>query len=211
MLRLFEACLGAQCSQAHLPFACPAADADMTVPLPDPLHFAGRPLRPVLPGLLLAVLTLLFGFGLGVVFGLNEDAIKSRQAASAAAVRESVYQQDDAAIKAVLEKSWVYMQRAHLHAGSLGAVALALTVILVLLGTGPRLARVISLGAAGGALGYSVFWLLAGFRAPGLGSTGAAKESLSWLAIPSSGLVVAATVAVAVLLVLGMRAGRDPT
>ncbi|CAN5737086.1 hypothetical protein BH24GEM1_BH24GEM1_06900 [soil metagenome] len=30
-------------------------------------------LRPALPGLLLAVATLLFGFGLGIVFGYNED------------------------------------------------------------------------------------------------------------------------------------------
>ena len=32
-------------------------------------------LRPALPGLLFAVGTLLFGFGLGIVFGLNEDII----------------------------------------------------------------------------------------------------------------------------------------
>lgn len=31
-------------------------------------------LRPVLPGLTLAVLTLLFGFSLGGIFGLNEAA-----------------------------------------------------------------------------------------------------------------------------------------
>jgi hypothetical protein len=40
----------------------------------------------------------------------------------------------------------------------------------------------------------------AGFRAPALGGTSAAKESLAWLAIPSSGLFVLATVAVLVLL-----------
>jgi hypothetical protein len=32
--------------------------------------------------------------------------------------------------------------------------------------------------------------MFAGLRAPGLGSTGLAKESLAWLAIPSSGLCV---------------------
>jgi hypothetical protein len=35
-------------------------------------------IRPALAGMLLAVLTLLFGFALGIVFGANEDAIKSR-------------------------------------------------------------------------------------------------------------------------------------
>jgi len=58
-------------------------------------------LHPALPGMLFAVLTLLFGFGLGIVFGLNEDMIKSRLKASAAEVRESVYHGNDAAIKTV--------------------------------------------------------------------------------------------------------------
>jgi hypothetical protein len=158
-------------------------------------------LRPALPGLLFAVLTLLFGFGLGIVFGLNEDAIKSRLNASAAEVRETVYRGDDAAIKTVLDKSWVYMQRAHLHAGGLGTAAIGLILVVVLLGTSPGLTRAISLGLGLGGLGYSVYWLGAGFLAPGLGGTGAAKESLKWVAMPSSGAVVIATAVVAILLV----------
>jgi hypothetical protein len=155
--------------------------------------------RPVLPGLLLGLVTLLFGFGLGAIFGLNEAAIKDRLAGSAAAVATTVYKSDAAAAKAVIDKSWTYMQRAHLHAGSLGAVAVVLSLVLVLLGTGPALARALSVGLGAGGLGYSVFWMWAGFIAPGLGSTGAAKESLALLAIPSSGAVMVCTVTVAVL------------
>lgn len=162
----------------------------------DPYH-----LRPALPGLFFAVLTLLLGFGLGIVFGLNEDAIKSQLNASAAEVRETVYRGDDAAIKAVLDKSWVYMQRAHLHAGGLGTAAIGLTLLVVLLGTSPGWTRAISLGLGLGGLGYSVYWLGAGFRAPGLGGTTAAKESFKWIAMPSSGIVVIATAAVAILLI----------
>lgn len=156
----------------------------------------------VLPGLLLASLTLLLGFGLGVIFGLNEEAITSRLATAAAAAPAAVYHGDAAAMSAVLSKSWTYMQRSHLHAGALGTTAVALTMIVVLLGIRPVVARAISLGVGAGGLGYSVFWVWAGARAPGLGSTGLAKESLSWLAIPSSGLVVASTAAVVILLVL---------
>ena len=159
-------------------------------------------LRPAVAGLFFATLTLLFGFGLGIVFGYNEDAIKSRLAASAAAVRDTVYQGNEATIKPVLDKSWVYMQRAHLHAGALGTTAVALTLTLGLLGAGSRWTRPISLGLGLGGLGYSVYWLWAGFRAPGLGGTTAAKESLKWLAMPSSGAVVIATVAVAVWLAM---------
>jgi len=176
---------------------------------PDGLTDALRlRLRPALIGLLLAVFTLLFGFGLGIVFGLNEGIIKTRLKTSAAEVRDTVYRGDDAAIKAVLDKSWVYFQRAHLHAGGLGATSVGLILVVVLLGTGPGLTRLISLGLGGGGLGYSVFWLWAGLRAPGLGSTGAAKESLKWLAMPSSGAVVVATLAVAVLVVVAILRRR---
>ena len=172
----------------------------------DMLHH----LRPALPGLFFAVLTLLFGFGLGIAFGLDEDAIKSRLKSSAADARQTVYRGDDAAIKALLEKSWVYMQRAHLHAGGLGTTAVALTLLVVLLGAGPVLTRAISLGLGAGGLGYSVFWLWAGFRAPSLGATAAAKESLKWLAMPASGAVVTATAAVAFLIVSAMIPRRQP-
>lgn len=156
-------------------------------------------IRAALPGLTLAVLTLLFGFGLGIVFGLDEEAIKSRFSASAAAVQETVYDGDSTAARPVLDKSWSYAQRAHLHAGSLGTSAIGLIVLVLLLGTGPLLTRVLSLAFGIGGLGYAIYWLWAGFRAPGLGSTGAAKESLAWLAMPSSGMFVVATAVVALL------------
>lgn len=161
-------------------------------------------LRPVLPGLLLAVCTLLFGFGLGVVFGLNEDAIKGRLRESAIAVRDTVYKGDDAAIKTTLERSWVYMRRAHLHAGGLGSASLGLILVLVLLRAPAQ--RMVSLALGAGSLGYSIYWLWAGFLAPGLGGTGRAKETLKWFAMPTSGAVVLATAVVAVLLVRSLAA-----
>jgi hypothetical protein len=169
--------------------------AATSTPLLPPPSF----LRPALAGLFFATLTLLFGFGLGIVFGANEDAIKSRIKASGVAVRDTAYKGDDVALKAVLDKSWVYMQRAHLHAGALGTTAIALTLVVALLGTSVLWTRLISLGLGVGGLGYSIYWALAGFRAPGLGSTGAAKDSLEWLAVPSSGAVVLAAVAAAVV------------
>ena len=151
-------------------------------------------------GLLLAVFTILFGQGLGIVFGLNEDAIKTRLNASAAEVRGSAYKGDDAAIKTVLDKSWNYMQRAHLHAGAMGTTALGLICLVCALGASRRVTLAISVALGAGGFGYSIFWMWAGFRAPALGSTGAAKESLKWLAMPSSGAFVLATFSVLVLL-----------
>lgn len=168
-------------------------------------------LRPARVGLVLAALTILFGQLLGIVFGLNEDAIKDRLQASAAAVRESAYGSDDAAVKAVLDKSWSYMQRAHLNAGGLGTTALGFIMLVCLLGVSWRVTSAISTALGAGGLGYSVFWMWAGFRAPGLGSTGAAKESLRWLAMPSSGIFVLATVVVVVMLMVTLvRDGPAP-
>jgi hypothetical protein len=161
-----------------------------------------------LPGFLLATLTVFLGFALGGLFGLNEDAIKSRLSARAAAVEATVYRGDAAAADAVLAKSWTYMQRAHLHAGATGTAAIALIGMLVLVGVAPRSIRVTGILLGLGALGYSLFWLWAGFRAPALGGTGAAKESLRWLAMPSAGAILLGTLCTLVLTALAARGGR---
>jgi len=49
----------------------------------------------------------------------------------------------------------------------------------------------------------------AGFRAPALGSTSLAKQSLDWLAVTSSGAVVLSTAIVAVVVVVAIF--RQPT
>ena len=165
-------------------------------------------LRAASAGLVLAVLTILLGQGMGIVFGLNEDTIKSRLKASAAEVRTTVYKSDDAAIKAVQDKSWNYMQRAHLHAGAMGTTALSLIILLCLLGTSRRVTATLGIALGAGGFGYSLFWMWAGFRAPALGSTGAAKESLKWLAMPSSGAFVLASIAVLVVLIAATLRGK---
>jgi hypothetical protein len=167
-------------------------------------------LRAASAGLILAVLTLLFGQGMGVIFGLNEDAIKSRLKSDAAEVQATIYKGDAVASKKVVDKSWNYMQRAHLHAGGLGTTAVALIIVLCLVGAPRLVATLISFVLGAGGLGYSIFWMWAGFRAPGLGSTGAAKESLKWLAMPSSGGFVLATIAVLVLVIAWTLANRRP-
>jgi uncharacterized membrane protein YebE (DUF533 family) len=173
-------------------------------------------LRAALTGLLLALLTILYGQGMGIFFGVNEQGIKNRLKASAAAVRETVYKNDDAAIKVVLDNSWNYMKRAHLHAGGMGTTAFVLMLTVGLLGTARGLSVLLGLALGLGGLGYSVYWMWAGFRAPGLGATGAAKESLKWLAMPTSGAFVLATLVVLALVVSALRSSpaapaNDPT
>lgn len=153
-------------------------------------------LKPVRVGLVLALLAILYGYLFGIAFGAWEDGMKEDLRASGAAVLATVYQGDEAALQKVFEKSWSYYKRSHLHAGALGASAVAQILLLSMLAASPRWKAGTAFLLGGGALGYGVFWLLAGQRAPALGSTGLAKESLDWLAMPTSGACVVGTVLV---------------
>lgn len=145
--------------------------------------------------MMFAVLTILYGQLMGMGFGINEVGIKAGLKTSAGEVIDTVYQGDKALALAVGNKSWTYMKRAHLHAGGMGTTAVALIIMMCLYGKSRRLISVASKALGVGGLGYSVAWMWAGFRAPALGSTGLAKESLEWLAVPSAGLFILGSLA----------------
>lgn len=147
-------------------------------------------LRPVAAGLLLAMLTLFYGFGLGGLFGLREEAMKEGLRASAEATFAG-RADAEAQTSRIVGRSWSYMKRAHLHANGLGTSALALSILLGLLPVGERAKKLAALALGLGSLGYSSFWMFAAYRAPILGGTGPAKESLGWLATPSVALLFA--------------------
>jgi hypothetical protein len=150
--------------------------------------FAAERLSPLAPGLLLGLLAVLFGFGMGGAFGAAQNALKAGLKARGAAGLDSAYGGDEAAMTKVVRKSWSYYERAHLHANAPGTTALAAILLLSLVGTPGLLERIGAVAFGAGTLLYGVYWLLAGMRAPGMGSTGAARESLAFIAIPGSGL-----------------------
>jgi hypothetical protein len=165
----------------------------------DTLH---TNLRQVRVGVLLSLLCVLFGFGLGGLFGGAEDTLKGELAQRATAVQDTVYGGDVAQVKAIQDRAWTYFKRAHMHGGAIGSFALLGALLLASLAGLSARVRALTAAALGtGALGYSVFWLLAGLRAPGLGGTGPAKESLAWLAFPSAGLLLLGVIALIVLVV----------
>ena len=147
-------------------------------------------IRPAKLGTFFALLTILYAFALGAGFGLKEGDIKGYLKAEAESVKETIYQGDEAKMKKITDKSWVYLKRAHLHAGVLGAIALAVALLLGVLRSCSFCKFAGSLCLGLGSLGYSVFWMLAGITAPALGSTGDAKEALKLLAQPSAGLCI---------------------
>jgi len=159
----------------------------------DPPSVPDR-LRPHWPALLLSMLALSYGFGIGIAFGLAEDGMKQGLHDDAKAVLDDKYGGDEAKAKATVDKAWAYQKRAHLHAGGLGASSLALVVLLALACRPSLVARGAGVLLGVGALGYPIYWMVAGFAAPGLGGTGLAKEAYAWLGMPTSGAVVLGTV-----------------
>jgi hypothetical protein len=141
-------------------------------------------------GLCLSMLSILYGFALGGAFGLGEKAIKDHLSQSGMEVMDSVYKGDAAAKDAVVTKSWDYLKRAHLHGGAIGAAGVGVILAMIVLCKPTPLAGLCSVAFGSGAIIYSVFWLLAGLIAPRMGSTGAAKEALSFIAIPGAGLTL---------------------
>lgn len=102
----------------------------------------------------------------------------------------------------VTDKSWAYLKRAHFHANGMGAASLALIVVMSFLKRYNVVRVLTALGLGIGAMGYSLFWMFAGMIAPGLGSTGLAKESLIWLALPSVAIFISGTLSVIVIFLL---------
>lgn len=152
-------------------------------------------------GLVLSLLTLLFGFGMGAAFGVAEDRMKGYLDEQGKAVLGTVYAGDEAKRVATKDKSWSYFKRSHLHANGMGTSALAMIALIAAI-PGSRAVRwAISVALGLGGLGYSVFWLWAGMKAPALGGTGAAKEALEWLAAPSSGMFIVGAVMVLAVVV----------
>lgn len=147
--------------------------------------------KPIAVGLCLALLAIFLGFGMGAAFGAKESVIKGHLEESGVAVLDSVYGGHVASKDAVVKKSWSYLKRAHMHGGAIGTSALAAILLLLFIARQSRLAKFSALAFGTGAVLYSMFWLFAGLAAPGLGSTGLAKESLSYIALPGAGLCIA--------------------
>ncbi len=141
-------------------------------------------------GLCLGMVSILYGFVLGGAFGLSEKAIKNHLNQSGKTVIDSVYKGNTAVKDAVVAKSWDYLKRSHLHGGAIGVAAIGVILAMIVLCKPTLWVGLCSVAFGSGALLYSLFWLLAGLIAPSMGSTGAAKEALSFIAVPGAGLTL---------------------
>jgi hypothetical protein len=133
-------------------------------------------------GVLIAMIAILFGGALGLSFGCCADSIKGTLKSGADQALSGVYKGDQAKADKVVKKSWVYMKRAHLHSQTMGVISIAFSLLVAWLNFPARAQLGVSLLSGLGSLGYGLFWMISGFLAPGMGSTGAAKESIALIA-----------------------------
>jgi hypothetical protein len=129
-------------------------------------------IRPLRLGLSLSMLILLFGIGMGILFGINEDAVKD-YIADGVAAHQSVHDEKSTS------KIWRYAQRSHFHATGVGAFALA----MILLAGASNLTRKLKFSAStlvGIGSFYSLAWLSMFLLAPGIGRDAAHHSFLTW-------------------------------
>ena len=124
---------------------------------------------------------------MGLSFGCCEVTIKDTLKAGAKEALSGVYKGDQAKADKVVKKSWVYMKRAHLHSQTMGVISIAFSLLVAWLNFPARAQMGVSLLSGLGSLGYGFFWIVSGYLAPGMGSTGAAKESVGLIAQASGG------------------------
>ena len=159
-------------------------------------------IKPAKLGTFFALLAILYAFSLGAGMGLFEKEGKKFLKDEALAVQDTIYAVKDASgtqqaapakidadkMKAVTDKAWKYVKRSHEHAAGLGVVALAICLMLGIITRCGFCKFLSSLCLGLGALGYSVFWGLAGCKAPTFGSTDAAKETFIDVAQPAAAM-----------------------
>ena len=165
-------------------------------------EFAETQLLPLAPGILLALLSIFFGFVLGALFGALESGFKPMMRESGRAVLDTVYGGDADKLEAVVSKGWKYAIRGHIHGGAIGTSALACILLLAALGVPGILEKVSSLAFGAGSLIYSSFWIVAAFTAPKVGKPKQAKEDLWWIAMPGAGLCLIGLVGTIISLVV---------
>jgi len=150
------------------------------------------------------MMAILFGGLMGLSFGCCEDTIKNTLKAGAKEALSGVYKGDQAKADKVVKKAWVYMKRAHLHSQTMGVISIAFSLLVAWLNFSALVQMGVSLLSGLGSLGYGFFWMVSGYLAPGMGSTGAAKESVGLIAQASGGAFFVAGVTLFGLVVYKM-------
>ncbi len=116
-------------------------------------------------GLLLVMLTLVFGIGMGVIFGIAEGTVKNYISEGVAAHPEVHDEQSTG-------KIWRYAQRSHFHATGIAAFSIGLILLVLHSSLRPGLKKASAILIGLGGL-YPLSWLTMFILAPSIGRSAA--------------------------------------
>lgn len=136
-------------------------------------------LQPIKVGLGLVMIGLLFGIGLAMLFGINEDLFKD-YAAKGVTTFPALYDEASAS------KIWRYAQRAHFHATGIAAFSIGLVILVALSEMSDRMKSISSTLVGLGSF-YPLSWFAMFLLAPSIGREAAHNhlltESLAYLGV----------------------------
>lgn len=161
-------------------------------------------LRTVKIGLALILLGLAFGVGMGISFGVNEDAYKSY-------IAEEIHAHPDIHDEKSKDKIWRYAQRAHFHATGIAAFSLGL-VLLVVLSSMKAMYKTLSSVLIGLSSFYPFGWFTMFWLAPSMGRDAAHHYFLTeiFTYIGVGGLLLGASILLANLFLGLFRENASP-
>lgn len=136
-------------------------------------------LKVIKVGLLITLLSLLFGVGMGVVFGANEKVFKNY-------ISENVEANPAVHDEKSKDKIWRYVQRSHFHASGIAAYSLALLLIILFSKMKDQYKSLSSTLIGVGTL-YPLSWFVMYLTAPIIGRTEAKSliltESIVYISV----------------------------
>lgn len=130
----------------------------------------------------IAILTLIGGVFISILFGANEDYFKDK-INEGLKKNEKVNQIQDpvekeAVLKTEADKNWRYYQRFHFHATGIGAMIMGVLLFISFLSAPERIKAITSFAVSIGGFLYPFIWLFAAIYGPEIGR-GAAKEKFA--------------------------------
>lgn len=130
----------------------------------------------------IAILTLIGGVFISILFGANEDYFKDK-INEGLKKNEKVNQIQDpiekaAVLKSEADKNWRYYQRFHFHATGIGAMIMGVLLFISFLSAPERIKAISSFAVSIGGFLYPFVWLFAAIYGPEMGRE-AAKETFA--------------------------------
>ena len=122
-------------------------------------------------GLLITLLSLVFGIGLGIAFGAKEEIFKNY-------ISENIQANPTVHDEKSKDKIWRYVQRAHFHSSGIAAYSLAL-LLIILVSKMKDIMKSFSATMIGIGTLYSFSWYLMFYLAPIIGRDAAHNHILT--------------------------------